>query len=242
MLGCVLGLLIGVALLGRGTAQSPPGETLTFAPVADTYVDGSAPTTNFGGASSLRVDGSPVKIAYLQFVVTGVAGRGVAQARLRLGVVTSTTESGGTVHLITDNTWNEFAVTYAARPAVDGPGLQTLGPVTAGTLVEFDLGGAVTGDGTYSLAIDSTFADGVQYDSSSASSGQKPALVLTVASGPTVDILQPLDGATFFDADPITFQASARDAAGGDLSAAVTWSSSLEGPLGTGAVLTRSLT
>src|SRR5205823_3919173 len=150
--------------------------------------------------------------------------------------------AGGTVHLISNHTWNEATVTYNTRPALDGAGLQTLGAVTAGATVEFTLDGQITADGVYDLAIDSTSSSAVGYNSSLATSGQKPQLVLTVAAqAPTVTIAQPPTGASYFTGDAITLQASAHDSAGVDLSTHVVWSSNLAGPLGTGAVVTTSL-
>src|SRR5207245_631177 len=138
--------------------------------------------------------------------------------------------------------WNEATVTYNTRPALDGPGLQTLGAVTAGATIEFALDGAIAGDGVYNLAIDSTNSAAVAYNSSLASSGQKPQLVLTVAAqAPTVTISQPPTGSSYFTGDTITLQASAHDSANVDLSSHVTWSSNLAGSLGTGAVVRTSL-
>src|SRR5438093_3104284 len=243
-----LGLWIVLALLpfvshrgGKAKAQALPSTTLTFSSTADTYVDSGSATTNFNSSTILRADASAVRITYLRFAVTGVGGRQVQHARLRLGV-NAASPAGGTVHLISNNTWNEATVTYNTRPAVDGPGLQTLGAVTAGAAVEFTLDGAITADGVYDLAIDSTSSSAVGYNSSLATSGQKPQLVLTVAAqAPTVSIAQPPTGASYFTGDAINLQASAHDSAGVDLSTHVVWSSNLAGPLGTGAVVTTSL-
>src|SRR5438876_5586235 len=234
----VLGLL--PFLSHRGKAQALPSTTLTFNSTADTYVDSGSTTKNFNSSTILRAAASPTRITYLRYAVTGVNGRQVQHARLRLGV--SAGGPGGTVHLISNNTWSETAVTYSTRPAVDGAGLQTLGTVTTGATVEFTLDGAITGDGVYNLAIDSSNTATVSYNSSLATSGQKPQLILTVAAqAPTVTIAQPPTGSSYFTGDAITLQGSARDSAGVDLSTHIVWSSNLAGPLGTGAVVTTSL-
>ncbi|TMB38075.1 MAG: DNRLRE domain-containing protein, partial [Deltaproteobacteria bacterium] len=225
----------------RGAAQVAPTATLTFSSTADTYADSGSATTNFNSSTALRADASPTRIIYLRFAVSGLSGRQVQKARLRLGV-NAASPAGGTVHLISNHTWNEATVTYNTRPALDGAGLQTLGAVTAGATVEFTLDGQITADGVYDLAIDSTSSSAVGYNSSLATSGQKPQLVLTVAAqAPTVSIAQPPTGASYFTGDAITLQASAHDSAGVDLSTHVVWSSNLAGPLGTGAVVTTSL-
>jgi hypothetical protein len=202
----VLGLLFAVAFLARpGAAQAPPTETLTFLSVADVHVDASAATSNFKTDTQLKVDGSPVNIAYLRFTISGVNGRAVQQARLRLQV-TGSSVVGGTIHKITNNTWDPNAINYNTRPTVDGSGLQTLNAVNIGDLVEFNVDGTVTGDGTYSFAIDSTNGDSAYYNSSRATSGLKPTLVLTVAasSAPSVTIVQPSNNARFITGDPVT--------------------------------------
>src|SRR2546427_3944383 len=182
---CVLALLAGVVMLRAGRAEAPPTEVLSFASAADTYVDAVVPGSNFNASTQLKVDGSPVRIAYVRFAVTGVAGRPVQHARLRLGATGTTAGSGGSVHLISDTAWDETTLTWANHPAVDGPAVATLGPITtSNAVVEVNLDGAISGDGVYNLAIDGTSPDGAGYNSAAAS-GQKPTLVLTVASAPS---------------------------------------------------------
>jgi hypothetical protein len=239
----ILTVAVAVAaliVLANATAHAQT-ETLPFVPVADCYVDASLPTTNFNDVS-LKLDGKPVKISYLRFVVTGVNGRAVQQARLRIGAGTATV-AGGSVHAISNHTWSETAVTYDTRPAVDGPALSTLGALAVGDIAEFDLGSAVVGDGTYDFALDSTNSDGVTYGSSTAT-GQKPTLILTVAAGPepSVAILQPANGAGFFVGDQITFQGTAIDAQDGSLSSSLAWSSDHDGALGNGVSVVTTLT
>src|SRR5262245_9491944 len=185
-----LALLLLAVLVRPGTAQVPT-ETLAFAPLADAYVESTAPTTNFNADARLRADLVPVRIAYLRFAVTGVQGRAVHNARLRLQVSGQST-SGGALHLISDHSWDETTLAYATRPLLDGPTVATLGSVAVGAVVEFNLDGAVTGDGVYDFAIDNPIDDAASYVSMASASGQKPALVLTVAAGPApaVRILQ----------------------------------------------------
>jgi len=246
LLACLL-LLFAAVLAQRGAAQAPAMQSLTFPPAADVYVDGGAPAVNFNSSPLLKADASPVRIVYLRFAVSGVGRRPVQQARLRLGVSGTGTSGmsagGGSVYRVADNTWHESTVTFGSRPAADGAALATLGPVGPGAVADFDVGGTVAGDGVYSFAIDTASTDGVAYVSAAAARGQKPELVLTVPAGsdPTVGIAQPSDGAAFFVGDPITLQASASDPIDGDLGASIAWTSSLRGPLGTGATVAASL-
>src|SRR5919198_4295500 len=209
------GLLLAMAVIShRSAAEPPPTQVLRLAPIADTYVDSASPATSFHASARLRVSGSPARTSYLRFRVSGVNGRSVEHARLRLGVRNASRETGGTVHVITDGAWEESTLTYANHPAVDGPGLDTLGPVAVGAVVEFALDGAIAGDGLYDLAIDSPARDGVAYLSSTARRGPRPVLLLTVSERPkpALAILQPPPGATFFAGDPVTLQGRATDA------------------------------
>jgi hypothetical protein len=237
-------IVITLALVAplRGRAQAPATDTLSFPPVADTFVDAGTPTKNYNNSIELKTDAQPVRIIYLRFAVAGLNGRPVLAARVRLGC-TGGAASGGAIHRITSNTWDEAAINYNTRPAVDGSALQTLGAVAVGQTVEFNLDGAITADGIYSFAIDTPSTDGVIYTSAAATTGLKPSLVLTVpaGSGPNVEILQPSDSATFFVGDSVTLQASAIDDLDGNVSSQVAWTSSLQGPLGNGATIARQL-
>jgi hypothetical protein len=222
-------------------ADSAPTETLVLAADADTYVQEKYPDDSFGHDTILRVDVSSERTAYLRFVVAGLGARAVLAARLRLRVVQGS-DSGGVLHRISQNAWDPATMTYRTRPPVDGPALDAPGSVSAGQIVEFDLGGTVDGDGIFSFAIVSPSTAGVYYDSSRTLDGQAPELVLTVHAGPEprLAILQPL-ATTFFDGDLVTFQGAATDAQDGDLGAAIVWTSDLDGALGTGALVQRAL-
>jgi subtilisin family serine protease len=60
-------------------------------------------------------------------------------------------------------------------------------------------------------------------------------------TAPVVDITAPVSGTSVEDGTAITFAATATDAEDGDLSADITWASSLDGALGTGASVTATL-
>src|SRR5262245_32031055 len=226
----------------RTTAQTSPTQTLTFGAIADSYVDANVASTNFNSAPELKTDASPVRYIYLRFAVTGVNSRSVQHARVRMQV-TGQSDIGGTIHKISNNTWNETTLNFNNKPAIDGPGLHTLGAVTVGAIVEFNVDTAITGDGVYSFAIDNTSPSAAAYTSNAATSGQKPQLVVTVAAAPpTIQITQPPPGASFFVGDPITLQGQAADANGQNLSGTINWrSDQVTDELGTGAVITPTL-
>jgi len=219
--------------------------TITLAPVADTYVDAANPGTNFGRATSLFVDASPVKQAHLRFDVRGILPPfTVGRARLRLtaaGSSAAASASGGSVQAIVAGNlaWSEASTTYATRPALDGPRLATQGAVTANQVVDFDVTAAVPADGIYSFGLTTTSSDEVVYQSREAASG-KPALLLELRGpdDPVLTIAEPADGAQVSFGQGVAFSATAADPRDGDLSAAIQWTSSIDGPLGTGASFT----
>lgn len=137
------------------------GAEMSFAPVADAFVSSSNAARNYGTRQSLEVDGSPVKISYLRFDVNGLSGD-VVSARIRLLCIDASS-NGGTIYEISNNSWQETAVTYNNRPAIDGPALDSPGPVNVGDIVELDVTAAISGNGTYNFAIDSNTNNGADY-------------------------------------------------------------------------------
>jgi hypothetical protein len=229
-----------------GPPPPPPPGLLEFSPVADVFVDEKNPSANFGSDEELRVDASKERISYLRFDVAGVSGQPIEDVRLRLQVSRASLV-GGAVHVISDDTWDASTMTYGTRPALDGPALETLGPVAVGDIVEFDLTDAITADGSYNLAIDSPSSDGMAFWASEATGVQRPVLIVTTeASGvgenarPVVMISAPGDGAIFTEGDTVALAATAVDLEDGSLTASITWTSSLDGVLGSGGGLATS--
>ena len=83
-----------------------------------------------------------------------------------------------------DNSWNEGTVTWNNAPAADPSSFATLGAVAAGNWYEVDVSSLVTGDGSFSLKIVSTSADGAYYASKEGTAGFAPQLVL-ITNAPT---------------------------------------------------------
>jgi hypothetical protein len=174
-------------------------ETLSFVPVADTYVDSSAPSSSFGSSISMYDDASPVKQSFLRFNVSGLYGRPVLDARLRLYNKDASPE-GGRVWSIASNFWTE-AITWDSRPAIDGPLLGQFGAVQSGNWHEADLGQFPSGDGTVSLAIDSTNNDGAKWGTRESSNS--PQLLVDVEMGTQIhDGLSEVAAPTVGSSDP----------------------------------------
>ena len=118
-LACVIFTALSV-VVSSGLAHSIPAgaaaKTLTFTPVADTYVSAAVPISNNGTRSSLRVDGSPIVTTYIRFDVQGVP-RGVTSATLRI-LANSNQNKGYEVYAVTNIAWGETTTTYANAPAI----------------------------------------------------------------------------------------------------------------------------
>ncbi|HEY3006127.1 MAG TPA: DNRLRE domain-containing protein, partial [Kribbellaceae bacterium] len=83
-----VGNLSGIS--AGAVATTPPASSeLVLAPTDDAYVAQASPGTNFGSASTLQVDNSPVKHLLLRFDLSAAAGRTIVSAKLRLSVVDS---------------------------------------------------------------------------------------------------------------------------------------------------------
>ncbi len=163
--------------------------TNTVGAVADAHVNAAYPTTNYGTAAALRVDGSPAKRSYLRFTVAGLTGV-VSKATLRV-YANSSLSAGITVNRVADNSWGETTITYGNAPAM-GSAMGTTGAVTAGTWVSINVTPYVTGNGTFSFAL--TGGNATALSLASRETANKPQLVLTTGtvSAPTATPIAPL--------------------------------------------------
>lgn len=157
---------------------SPVVVTQAFAPVADAKIQQAVPTTNFGAANPLLVDGSPVEQSLMKFVVSETAGYTVKSAKLRL-YVANASPSGGSFYRTADTGWAESTVNWNTAPAADATPFATVGAATLNTWVEVDATSLIKGDGTYSIRMTNASADNVGYRSKEAAAN-KPQLLLTL--------------------------------------------------------------
>jgi chitodextrinase len=165
------------------TTPAPP-TTLTFTPADDAYVQQDLAASNFGAVTFVSVDNSPVTHSLLKFNVTGVNGRRVLSAKLRVFCV-DPSGFGGEFHRVADSSWSEAAVTWNTAPAQDAAILGTIGAVAAGTWYEVDVTGALTADGLVSFRVSSTSTNGADYASKERGASTAPQLVLTTTTAAT---------------------------------------------------------
>lgn len=169
--------------IAENVGSPPPARsTLTFLPTEDATILAGSPTTNYGSATSVSTDASPVENFLMKFQLSGLAGRRVVSARLRLRA-TGGSNSGGNFHAVTDNTWTEGTVTWGNAPPAEAGTIASLGSVVSGQFYEVDLTSLLAGDGVYGIRVDSTSGDGADYASSESSTATaRPRLLVTVES------------------------------------------------------------
>lgn len=148
--------------------------TTIFNPAADSYVDSSNPTVNYGTSMQIRTDGSPVVNSYLRFNVQGLTGT-VTGATLRI-YANSGLASGYDLPGVADNSWTETGLTWNNAPAI-GATLGSSGAITAGTWTVVDVTAYVTANGTYSFAITDPSITALSL--ASRESANPPQLVIT---------------------------------------------------------------
>ncbi len=129
---------------------------------------------------------------------------------------------------ITDNDTAVSSLTLQAASSdsaiVDAAGMSFAGSGNTRTLTITPLVGS-----SGATTIDVTVSD--------ATSSASESFVLNVVfnNPPVVTLVSPADGSAFTDTDTISLQAGATDTEDGDVAASLTWSSSLDGALGSGA-------
>lgn len=174
--------------------------TVTLRPTDDATVRQDLPSTNYGSATTVGADGSPVTNLLAKFTVA--TGQSVTGAKLRL-YVTNPSDRSGEVRLAIGNAWSEGTVSWNSAPAAGSTVLAGGAAVATGTWVEFDVSRAVTADGTYSFRVTNPSWDGVQYASDEAGANRPELVVASAPSTATVRV-PPTADATVKQAPPTT--------------------------------------
>ncbi|MCB8976245.1 MAG: DNRLRE domain-containing protein [Ardenticatenaceae bacterium] len=152
----------------------PGGSTFTFTAVDDAMTLSSRPTLNYGSSTTLGTDASPDIRSYLKFNVSGLDGA-VASATLRVFV-----NSGNApfeVAQVSSTSWSESSITYSNAPTI-GSVINSAGSVSSGW-IEIDVTSAISGDGTFSLALLSSSSVRNLFSSTEGVNG--PQLVIVTA-------------------------------------------------------------
>ncbi len=151
-----------------------PGQLSAFNVIADAYVSQSKATTNYGTASTLRTDNSPILRSYLRFNVQGLNAT-IRRATLRVFANTAS-NSGYLVNSLADNSWGELAINYNNAPSAGGM-IGSSGSVTANTWITVDVTSYIAGNNTFSLVL--TGASSTELSLASRESGANaPQLII----------------------------------------------------------------
>ena len=143
---------------------------MTLNPIDDAYVTSDNPAFNFGQASTLQTDSSPIKDAYLKFNLQSLGGLSVPLAQLRMFVVDP---SGHVQNIkqVADNSWTEDSLTFNNRPP-KGATITSFSPSSSGVWLERDITSYVSANAgsLMSLAIDSNGTNPFAFNSAEAAS------------------------------------------------------------------------
>ena len=210
----IVGFLIVLAVIAFCVSPSSAAIT-TFTPVADVEVNSSLPSVNFGRATGVGLDGSPVRAGYLRFDVSVPPGEVVTSATLRLFMGSSSSSNGVFVHQVYNTTWGETTTTYANAPAL-GAQVAASGAFPANAYVSMDVTSLVSASGLVSLGVTRNNAAAIAFSSREAAANQPQLVVLTAApdgTAPTVSMAAPASGSTV-SGSAVTVSAEASDNVG----------------------------
>jgi acid phosphatase type 7 len=185
------------------TSTQGPSTSLTFITNADAYVNQSNPSTNYGNATTLQVDGAsdPDIESYIRFIVTGISGT-IQSARLRVYVTTNGSSNGPAVYAA-GSSWTETGITWNNRPARTSSAVDNKGSIGTNTWVEYNVTSLVTGNQTFNFVLAADSADGLIFSSRQGS--QPPQLVITFSSDVTSTPTPTLTPTSTLSADDVIF-------------------------------------
>jgi hypothetical protein len=168
-------LLIGLCLAAARFAvlSSEPavsGTTVAVRASGDASVNSAKPAGRYGRAKALKIDGAPLRRAYLRFTVP--EGMPVLRATL---VLQPRRPVAFDVYEAPD-TWTESAITWEDAP-LPGDLVAASGPVTAGTPARVDVTDAVAGKRVVNLVV-ATASNSSQTFSSREAGSRGPQLVI----------------------------------------------------------------
>lgn len=192
------------------SASALPAATVNGTLLLDVMAKERFPADNFGSDPQLQVSNQSSfrKHLFLQFSVSGIpAGATGISAQLRLRSETTATSRPVTAHVVAlSPSWTETSVTWNAKPAL-GTNLGSDSSHTAGQDSTFDVSAHVTGNGTFGLGLDTTYAGDTTFTSEEG--GVAPQLIVTYtppAAPATVSFNATDFNASETSLDPATIQ------------------------------------
>lgn len=129
--------LMAVAVL-CGLCLDARAEEFELPLTDDAWINGNAPTTNFGMATALTVHNYGPKFGLVRFDAAAIAGRTVQHADLVI-FVRSLGSAGEVVVYPVVSSWSEGTVTWAQQPPTEATAIANVGLTTAATAVRIDV-------------------------------------------------------------------------------------------------------
>ena len=220
------------------------GDSIDFTGTASDYEDGDL-TVNLGWSSD--VDGA-----------IGASGGAISVSTLTVGVhvITALVIDSGSVQssdtiTVTINAGPSVSITAPADGSNSNAGASVSfvgtasdpedGDLTASLSWSSDVDGVIGTGGTFSTSaltpgahvITATVTDAAGFEGSD-------SINLTVNDGPSVSITAPADGSNSNAGDSVSFVGTASDPEDGDLTSSLSWSSDVDGVIGTGGTFSTS--
>jgi hypothetical protein len=171
-----------LALVALATSPVSRAATTTVSPADDGYVNAAAPNRGGGTAHQLVVGRSPRRVAYLRFVVPGLA-RSPSHVTLRVRAVARAHGASVELRSASGRAWSEGSLTRRSAPSV-GRVLGRRAHFGRGWLA-FDLTAVVRRGGTYSFALSTRGRHPLRFFSKEAGSARAPHLDIAVPGGPS---------------------------------------------------------
>jgi pectate lyase len=168
-----------LALASLAATPAANAATQQFTATADTYSDSVNPSVNFGGYSTVKIDGNVLRVGYLRFNPQGLPGP-VTRATLRVYTRTSNA-TGFSVRPVISTTWGERTLNHYNRPVVSSTVLSRTGAFSSGVYRSLDVTAAVKADGPVSFGIVTSTSDDIHLASRETGSTRAPRLIVETA-------------------------------------------------------------
>jgi hypothetical protein len=152
----------------------------SFGAQADSYVDSSKSTSNYGSSTTLYADVNPAKRSYFLFDVQGISGS-VQRATLSIAGKSS---SPVAVFAVSDTSWGEQSITWSNAPSL-GSALGSLSFPASGGRASIDVSSTVKSSGKVSFALTSAAPSGARFSSREGDSYGAPSLTVETDAGST---------------------------------------------------------
>jgi len=195
-------LLTAVLLVPSALFAADATSSVSFAPVADSWISSDNPDTNYGTNTTIHTDGSPLSSAYVRFDLSSLSGT-VSKAILQVHAG-SGSGRGVSIHAVADNSWGETTITYANAPLPDSTVAASSGGYTTGTTLQFDVTSLVTGPGLVSFAITDNNNTARRFDSRESDHPESLVVTTTPGATPTPSVSSATPTATEAPTPPAT--------------------------------------